>query len=618
MSFIDLKTKLSPLALTALLPLALSLSGCDDATSASSGDTEGDETSTTSGDSDTVTASDPTTATMPTTGTDSTTGTTDPTDSSTGPTDPTVAESSTTDPTVAESSTTDEPTTESSTTDAESSSSSSSTGVVAECGNGVIEGDEACDGDAIDEICPIAGDAACNDDCTLDLSACTNALTICNTPAGVIDATTPVDAPLLDTITVAEDFFVTDVNVDIDISHTYTSDLVVNLTGPAATVRDLFRGDCPTGDDVDALYDQEAGVALDCDVVAPAIAGVLLPDDDLTDYIGVSSMGDWVLGAADTFASEDDGVLNEWCVELTLAVDNPVSCGDGAAHFGEICDGADLNENSCTTLGMDFIGGTLGCADDCTFDVTECFAAGCNGGVIDGAEECDGDALDGQTCGSLLGNFGGTLACDGGCLFDTTGCVEAVCDDGMIEALEVCDTDDVGGAECTTLGFESGTVSCADDCLALDTTTCTPFAAPYTEDFEGAVLPALPVELFTGTDDADWFSSAAVAETGLQSAESGDIDNNETSTMSLILGYSGAGTISFWVNTSTENNFDFLRFYVDGAQVGTWSGTTDWTQVSFPVTAGTHTLTWEYDKDGSVSSGSDTVWVDTIEAAIAP
>ena len=226
--------------------------------------------------------------------------------------------------------------------------------------------------------------------------------------------------------------------------------------------------------------------------------------------------------------------------------------------------------------------------------------------------------LGGETCESQLGNFVGTLACDAGCLFDTTGCTEAVCDDGMIEALEVCDMDDVGGADCVSLGFESGMVSCADDCLALDTTTCTPFEAPYAQDFEAAVLPALPAELITGTDDADWFTTDTTVQAGLQGGQSGDIGDSQLSSMDLTLNYASAGTISFWVNTSTESNFDFLRFYVDGVEVDTWSGITDWTQVTFPVDAGLHTLTWEYDKDGSVSSPEDTVWVDSIEAALDP
>jgi len=47
-----------------------------------------------------------------------------------------------------------------------------------------------------------------------------------------------------------------------------------------------------------------------------------------------------------------------------------------------------------------------------------------------------------------------------------------------------------------------------------------------------------------------------------------------------------------------------------------WSGTQNWAQVSFPVTAGTRTFKWTYSKDGSLSSGSDTAWIDDIEYPI--
>ncbi len=42
------------------------------------------------------------------------------------------------------------------------------------------------------------------------------------------------------------------------------------------------------------------------------------------------------------------------------------------------------------------------------------------------------------------------------------------------------------------------------------------------------------------------------------------------------------------------------------------SGEQDWTQVSFPVTAGRRTFRWEYSKDGSASIGDDTAWIDDI------
>ena len=46
-------------------------------------------------------------------------------------------------------------------------------------------------------------------------------------------------------------------------------------------------------------------------------------------------------------------------------------CGNGVVESGETCDGDDLGGADCETLGND--GGTLGCADDCTFETSACF-----------------------------------------------------------------------------------------------------------------------------------------------------------------------------------------------------------------------------------------------------
>jgi agmatine/peptidylarginine deiminase len=80
------------------------------------------------------------------------------------------------------------------------------------------------------------------------------------------------------------------------------------------------------------------------------------------------------------------------------------------------------------------------------------------------------------------------------------------------------------------------------------------------------------------------------------------------------------GDISFWYKVSSESSYDFLKFYVDGVQQGSWSGEIAWTQATYALAAGTRTLAWTYSKDGSVDTGSDCAWVDNIifPASTAP
>jgi hypothetical protein len=50
-------------------------------------------------------------------------------------------------------------------------------------------------------------------------------------------------------------------------------------------------------------------------------------------------------------------------------------CGNGIRETGELCDGMDLDDQTCADF--DFGGGILECADDCSFDLTPCcFGAG--------------------------------------------------------------------------------------------------------------------------------------------------------------------------------------------------------------------------------------------------
>lgn len=112
--------------------------------------------------------------------------------------------------------------------------------------------------------------------------------------------------------------------------------------------------------------------------------------------------------------------------------------------------------------------------------------------------------------------------------------------------------------------------------------------------------------------DADWMIDETVSYEGENSAKSGTIDHGQVSSMSLDYDVMVDDQISFFVKVSSESNYDYLRFFIDDNEMGEWAGEVAWTEVSFPVTAGEHTFKWEYDKDGSVSSGEDCGWVDFI------
>lgn len=71
-------------------------------------------------------------------------------------------------------------------------------------------------------------------------------------------------------------------------------------------------------------------------------------------------------------------------------------------------------------------------------------------------------------------------------------------------------------------------------------------------------------------------------------------------------------SISFAYKVSSEQDWDFFYFYVDGAEVFSASGEIEWTRVSVPVTAGSHTFSFSYKKDQFGSEGSDCVWIDDV------
>lgn len=99
---------------------------------------------------------------------------------------------------------------------------------------------------------------------------------------------------------------------------------------------------------------------------------------------------------------------------------------------------------------------------------------------------------------------------------------------------------------------------------------------------------------------------------GMYCAKSSAIDDNETSALFINVMVGTESEMSFFFRVSSEHNYDKLYFKIDGSEKGNWSGELTWSQVSFPLTPGSHELRWEYSKDVSVSSGSDCAWIDNV------
>ena len=112
---------------------------------------------------------------------------------------------------------------------------------------------------------------------------------------------------------------------------------------------------------------------------------------------------------------------------------------------------------------------------------------------------------------------------------------------------------------------------------------------------------------------ANWTIVSGESNSGTYSAKSGSILDNQQTDLILTTEILADGEVSFFKKVSSENSWDKLFFYIDNVEKGNWSGDVSWSQESYPVSAGTHTFKWSYQKDYSVSGGSDCAWIDDIQ-----
>lgn len=162
-----------------------------------------------------------------------------------------------------------------------------------------------------------------------------------DTPVAIVDQGT-----VQSRLSVGDDVTLTDVNVQVQINHSWVGDLILELESPGGTVvRLLDRPTFPAdsvgcGDaNMDVLFDDESVTPFElenwCMGQMPWYAGDARPVQPLSPFDGESSRGTWLLHVTDA-QSGDIGTIVDWRLVLTPAVSG--SCQlcerDPASCFG--------------------------------------------------------------------------------------------------------------------------------------------------------------------------------------------------------------------------------------------------------------------------------------------
>lgn len=137
-------------------------------------------------------------------------------------------------------------------------------------------------------------------------------------------------------------------------------------------------------------------------------------------------------------------------------------------------------------------------------------------------------------------------------------------------------------------------------------------ARTFSDDFESGGLSGLP---FTSPGDVPWQVQNEIVSLGQFAARSGEIGNNQSSSLQLSSNFR-AGPASFDFKVSSEPAWDKLEFLLNGTVLESWSGEVGWLTYEFSVPAGANTLVWRYSKDVNGSGGLDAAFIDNLNLPI--
>ena len=139
-------------------------------------------------------------------------------------------------------------------------------------------------------------------------------------PKDLNDATDNQKGEISATVTISFDAPILDLDVLIDLEHTWVEDLVLYLETPLGERYLLSSSLGDSGDDyTQTLFDQEAGEGIVS--ASPPFTGSFSPIQDLSPLYGTSSLGIWKLIVIDQYTDDTGSLLQfdlQLCVEGTI------------------------------------------------------------------------------------------------------------------------------------------------------------------------------------------------------------------------------------------------------------------------------------------------------------
>jgi subtilisin family serine protease/subtilisin-like proprotein convertase family protein len=133
----------------------------------------------------------------------------------------------------------------------------------------------------------------------------------------------PTIGTITDTIFIPDSRSIVDLNVRLNIAHSFVGDLRVTLTGPAGQSATLIANRGGSGDNItNVIFDDAATTPISAGTPPYTNPGTFRPETELSVFNRTSAVGTWTLSVADT-APLNSGALLGW--SLTILVENQFS-----------------------------------------------------------------------------------------------------------------------------------------------------------------------------------------------------------------------------------------------------------------------------------------------------